>query len=69
MTTKGYTKMTRERDYYKESLLDSIEMCKLVISNRLILDAQMVEKARQEKYRFEFMLMEYNRFKEAKSNG
>ena len=61
--------MTRERDYYKESLLDSIEMCKLVISNRLILDAQMVERARQEKYRFEFMLMEYNRFKEAKNNG
>jgi hypothetical protein len=58
--------MTKQnRDYYKESLLYSIEMCNLVISNRLILDALLVEKARQEKYRFEFMLMEYNRFKEA----
>jgi hypothetical protein len=60
--------MTKQnRDYYKESLLYSIEMCNLVISNRLILDALLVEKARQEKYRFEFMLMEYNRFKEAEN--
>jgi hypothetical protein len=58
--------MTKQkRDYYKESLLDSIEMCNLVISNHLILDSVMVERAKQEKYRFEFMLMEYNRFKEA----
>lgn len=58
--------MTKQsRDYYKESLLDSIEMCKLIISNRLILDAVLVERAKQEKYRFEFMLMQYNRVKEA----
>ena len=52
-------------DYYKQSLIDSIEMCKLIISNRLILDSAFVERAKQEKYRFEFMLMQYNRVKEA----
>ena len=61
--------MIREKDHYKESLLDSIRMCDLVISNRLILDRILVEKAIQEKYRFEFMLMQYNHFKEAKNNG
>ena len=55
----------QKRDYYKESLLDSIEMCNLVISNHLILDSVMVERAKQEKHRFEFMLMQYERFKEA----
>ena len=55
-------------DYYKQSLVDSIEMCNLVISNGLILDALLVEKARQEKYRFEFMLMQYDHFKEAQKN-
>ena len=61
--------MRIERDYYEESLISSIEMCKLAISNRLILDRILVEKAIQEKYRFEFMLMQYNHFKEAKNNG
>ena len=59
----------KTKDHYKESLLDSIKMCDLVISNRLILDRILVEKAIQEKYRFEFMLMQYNHFKEAKNNG
>ena len=57
----------QKRDYYKESLLDSIEMCNLVISNHLILDSVMVERAKQEKYRFEFMLMQYNRLKEVEN--
>lgn len=61
---KGAREM-KTKDHYRESLIDSIKMCELIISNRLILDAMLVEKARQEKYRFEFMLMEYNRFKEA----
>ena len=60
-------KGTKKMDYYRQSLIDSIEMCELIISNRLILDALLVEKARQEKHRFEFMLMEYNRFKEAEN--
>ena len=64
MKKKGAREM-KPKDYYRESLIDSIKMCELIISNRLILDAMLVEKARQEKYRFEFMLMEYNRFKEA----
>lgn len=64
MQQKGAKKM----DYYKQSLVDSIEMCNLVISNGLILDALLVEKARQEKYRFEFMLMQYDHFKEAQKN-
>ena len=55
----------KTKDHYRQSLIDSIKMCELIISNRLILDSLLVEKARQEKYRFEFMLMEYNRFKEA----
>ena len=63
MQQKGAKKM----DYYKQSLVDSIEMCNLVISNGLILDALLVEKARQEKKRFEFMLMQYNLHKQMQS--
>ena len=56
------------KDHYRESLLDSIEMCNLVLSNRMIIDHLLVDKARQEKKRFEFMLMQYDHFKEAQKN-
>ena len=56
----------QKRDTYEETLKRNIEICRICASST-ILDPSIVERANNEKYRLEFMLMQYNRFKEVKN--
>ena len=62
-TRKEIDMTKQKRDTYEETLKRNIEICRICASSTF-LDPSIVEKATNEKYRLEFMLMQYNRLKE-----